>query len=156
MSYLKGVHYDLDVLDLIKHILCGSLKVLEPPLNLGEMANHHLSQVDQLVQDDKLRIRQGWQWWSRWSLGQRILNWCLYLGLGIQSIWPFKLILPFELRLFWSSARLLHVITLRVLNILHMPQGMLVKRCVLRVLEWWVIIDITSCFFDDMALVHAI
>ena len=36
-------------------------------------------------------------------------------------------------------------------NILHIPQSMLVERCILGLQQWWVHINIASHFSNDMA-----
>ena len=85
--------------------------------------------VDPELVDPKLVV------WSRclWC------NWCL-----------------FGLKLLWRSTQFLHIIALSIHNVLHTPQCMLIEGCVLRLLERWVNIDITSRFSNDVTQMHAI
>ena len=53
---LPCIHYDPNLLNIVKHGIYSNLEVTDPLAHLVEAVSHHLPQKDQLVQDHRLSI----------------------------------------------------------------------------------------------------
>ena len=56
-SCLQGVHYDPNLLNLVKHGIYSSLEVTDPPIQLVKAIDQHLPQMNQLIQNHKLNVQ---------------------------------------------------------------------------------------------------